>query len=90
MHIPLDQVLPRFDEVELALLTQFYRFIRHRRDKYWVHWNMRNLAFGFEHLEHRYRVLGGTDASVIAVERRLNLNDLIADRYGADYANIRK
>jgi len=86
MHIPRDQVLPRFDEIELALLTQFYKFIRDRRDKYWVHWNMRNLAFGFEHLEHRYRVLGGTDASVIAVERRLNLNDLIADRYGADYA----
>jgi hypothetical protein len=86
MHIPRDQVLPRFDEVELTLLTQFYKFTRDRRDKYWVHWNMRNLAFGFEHLEHRYRVLGGTDASVIAVERRLNLNDLIADRYGGDYA----
>jgi len=86
LHIPRDDVLQRFDEVEIALLTQFYKFIRDRRDKYWVHWNMRNLTFGFEHLEHRYRALGGTDAYVIAVERRLNLNDLIADRYGADYA----
>jgi len=47
---------------------------------------MRNLTFGFEHLEHRFRALGGRDACVIAVERRLNLNDLIVDRYGADYA----
>lgn len=86
LRIPRDEVLQRFDEVEIELLTQFYRFIRDRRDKYWVHWNMRNLTFGFEHLEHRYRALGGTDACVIAVERRLNLNDLIADRYGADYA----
>ena len=86
LRIPRDDVLQRFDEVELELLTQFYKFIRDRRDKFWVHWNMRNLTFGFEHLEHRYRALGGTDACTIAVERRLNLNDLIADRYGADYA----
>ena len=86
LHIPRDDVLQRFDEVEFELLSQFYRFIRDRRDKFWVHWNMRNLTYGFEHLEHRYRVLGGTDACVIAVERRLNLNDLIADRYGDDYA----
>ncbi|MCX9899644.1 hypothetical protein [Klebsiella pneumoniae] len=86
MHIPRDDVLDRFDEVELELLSQFYKFIRDRRDKFWVHWNMRNLTYGFEHLEHRYRVLGGKDACVIAVERRLNLNDLLADRYGADYA----
>ncbi|QEY57882.1 hypothetical protein FXF61_01210 [Pseudomonas sp. C27(2019)] len=86
LRIPRDQVLIKFDEVELELLKQFYAFIRDRRDKYWVHWNMRNLTYGFEHLEHRYRALGGTDACVIGVERRLNLNDLIADRYGSDYA----
>jgi hypothetical protein len=90
MHIPRDDVLQRFDEVELELLTKFYKFIRDRRDKFWVHWNMRNLTYGFEHLEHRYRVLGGNDAYVIDVERRLNLNDLIADRYGSDYAKHTK
>lgn len=86
LRIPRDQVLSNFDEVELELLKQFYAFVRDRRDKYWVHWNMRNLTYGFEHLEHRYRALGGTDACVIGVERRLNLNDLVADRYGSDYA----
>lgn len=69
------------------MLTGFYQFVRDRRDKYWVHWNMRNLTYGFEHLEHRYRVLGGRDASVIPVERRLNLNDLLADRCGSGYAH---
>jgi hypothetical protein len=48
---------------------------------------MRNLAYGFEHLEHRFRVLGGTNASVIPVERRLNLNDILAGRYGGGYAS---
>lgn len=47
---------------------------------------MRNLTFGFEHLEHRHRVLGGDETPIIPVERRLNLNDLLAARYGKDYA----
>lgn len=81
-----DDVRGRFDEVERELLSSFYTFIRDRRDKYWVHWNMRNLTFGFEHLEHRYRALGVKDAPVIPVERRINLNDLLCDRFGADYA----
>jgi len=86
LNITRDEVRSKFDEVERRLLQDFYAFIRDRRDKYWIHWNMRNLTYGFEHLEHRYRVLGGLDAPVIPVERRLNLNDLLADRYGSDYA----
>lgn len=86
LHIPRESVLERFDEVEHKLLKDFYLFIRDRRDKYWIHWNMRNLTFGFEHLEHRYRVLGGVDAPVIPVERRLNLNELLSDWYGSGYA----
>lgn len=86
LHISRESVRERFDEVERELLRGFYAFIRDRRDKHWIHWNMRNLTFGFEHLEHRYRVLGGNDAPVIPVERRLNLNDLLSDRYGSDYA----
>jgi hypothetical protein len=87
LHIAREAVQDRFDDVERALLQGFYAFIRDRRDKYWVHWNMRNLTYGFEHLEHRYRVLGGNDAPVIPVERRLNLNDLLAHRYGSNYAS---
>lgn len=86
LGIVRDDVLNSFDKVELSLLHGFYTFVRDRRDKYWVHWNMRNLTYGFEHLEHRYRVLGGKDAPVIPVERRLNLNDLLSDRYGGGYA----
>lgn len=86
LHISRDDVITKFDEIELELLSSYYEFVRDRRDKYWVHWNMRNLTYGFEHLEHRYRALGGRNASIIPVERRLNLNDLISDRYGPRYA----
>jgi hypothetical protein len=47
---------------------------------------MRGQLFGFEHLEHRYRKLTGLDAPNIPVEVRLNLNDILRERYGRDYA----
>jgi hypothetical protein len=85
--IAREDVIGRFDEVGRRLLDDFYDFVRDRRDSYWVHWNMRNLTYGFEHIEHRFRALGGQNAPIIPVERRINLNDMIAYHYGADYAN---
>lgn len=46
---------------------------------------MRNVTFGFEHLEHRYRVLTKREPPSIPVEVRINLNDSLEDRYGLDY-----
>jgi hypothetical protein len=86
LKIPKENVEARFDEIERAMLERFYTFVRDRREKYWVHWNMRNVVFGFEHLEHRYRVLTGNEPPHIPVEVRLNLNDLLKDRYGSDFA----
>jgi len=86
LGIARENVREKFDEIELNLLTNFYSFVRERKDKFWVHWNMRNLTYGFEHLEHRFRVLGKNDAAVIPVERRVNLNDMLSDRYGSNYA----
>lgn len=86
LGIPKDQVENRYDEIECAILERFYAFIRDRREKYWVHWNMRNVVFGFEHLEHRYRVLTGKEPPHIPVEVRMNLNDILRERYGSEFA----
>lgn len=87
LGISRDSVIEKFNEIEKELLKEFYDFVRDRRDKYWIHWNMRNSTYGFEHIEHRYRVLGGTNAPVIPVERRINLNDIFASYYGSNYAS---
>ncbi len=75
----------KYDEIERDLLTKFYDFARDRRERYWVHWNMRNVVFGFEHLELRYRKLTGLEPPSIPVEVRINLNDVLKRRYGEDY-----
>lgn len=86
LNIPKDQVEAHLDEIEHDLLSRFYRFVRERREMHWIHWNMRGQLFGFEHLEHRYRKLTGLEAPNIPVEVRLNLNDVLRERYGRDYA----
>lgn len=86
LGINRENVRANFDNVEFKLLSDFYSFVRDKRDRHWVHWNMRNLAFGFEHLEHRYRVLGGENAPVIPVEQRINLSDVLSRHYGSSYA----
>ncbi|MBZ0164627.1 MAG: hypothetical protein K8H74_18180 [Notoacmeibacter sp.] len=85
LHIERQNVKERFDDIEKELLNEFYKFIRDRRDMYWIHWNMRNLTYGFEHIEHRYRTLTGTEPPVIPVERRINLNEILKSRYGSGY-----
>lgn len=86
LNIGKDELDKHLDEIEMDLLSRFYKFSRDRRQMHWVHWNMRGQLFGFEHLEHRYRKLTGLDAPNIPVEVRLNLNDILRERYGRNYA----
>lgn len=86
LGISKDAIKDNYDLIEKALLQRFYAFLRDRREKHWVHWNMRNLTFGFEHLEHRYRSLCKSEPPSVPVEVRLNLNDILIERYGLDYA----
>ena len=87
LGISKEEVESRYGEIEKEILERFYAFARDRREKYWVHWNMRNIVFGFEHLEHRYRALAKKDPPAIPIEVRINLNDIYRDRYGGDYAS---
>jgi hypothetical protein len=85
LRISPNEVEARYDDIERELLTHFYNFVLDRRQQYWVHWNMRNVTFGFEHLERRYRVLTSKEPPSIPVEVRINLNDVLKARYGSDY-----
>jgi hypothetical protein len=87
LGVSKEEVGLKYNEIERELLKQFYDFVLERRDRYWVHWNMRNVVFGFEHIEHRFRVLNQKDPPIIPVENRINLNDVLKRRYGSDYVD---
>ena len=86
LAVPREKMELSYDDIERSLLKRFYDFARDRREEYWIHWNMRSVTFGFEHLEHRYRVLHGAEPPLIPVEVRINLNDALKVRYGDGYA----
>lgn len=76
----------RYDEIEKEMLSQFFDFLSGRRDRFWIHWNMRNLTYGFEHLEHRSKYLRNSLPPSVSVEQRINLNEVLKERYGNSYA----
>jgi hypothetical protein len=86
MHISKTNIEARYDGIEREILERFYAFVRDRREKIWIHWQMKNITFGFEHLEHRYRILTGKEPPHIPVEVRFNLSDMLRERYGDSFA----
>ena len=81
-----DAVVANYDSIVKELLSCAFTFMREHRDKLWVHWNMRNLTYGFEHLEHRYKLVGNGEPPVIPVENRVNLDAILREKYGSGYA----
>jgi hypothetical protein len=85
LNIHKQNVVAQYDTIEAEMLRQFYDFAAPRAHLSWIHWNMRSVVFGFEHLSHRYEVLTGKKATDIPVESRVNLNDMLRDKYGDLY-----
>lgn len=76
-----------YDDIEKELLRQFFSYVReHVAHAHWVHWNMRDINYGFQAIEHRYKVLGG-DTVEIADERKYDLARLFVARYGERYSD---
>jgi hypothetical protein len=86
LGIAPNQVQASYNQIEGEMLRQLYSFMSTRLQNYWVHWNMRSIVFGFEHLAHRYQILTGQIASDVPLAHRINLNDVLRLKYGSDYA----
>jgi hypothetical protein len=73
-----------YNELEKEMLDEFFRFVDQNRTCEWVHWNMRDINYGFPAIEHRYKVLGG-DPIVIDESRKHDLSRLLIELYGNNY-----
>lgn len=73
-----------YDQLEKKMLSEYFEFLKEHKDYRWVHWNMRDINFGFEAIEHRFRVLGGTPCQLID-EKRIDIARVLIDRYGSSY-----
>lgn len=74
-----------YNDLEKKMLKEFYDFVE-RHEKYiWLHWNMRDINYGFTALTHRYKVVGGTKPIEIPEAQMVDLARLLAALFGVGY-----
>jgi hypothetical protein len=84
-QVPRDQIEAQYNTLERTMLDDFYKHVAEKKDSYWLHWNMRDINYGFPAIAHRYRVLGGTPVDI----HESNLHDfarLLISLFSPTYA----
>lgn len=84
-HIPLSEIAANYDGLERRMLGEFFDFLRSRHGHHFVHWNMRDINYGFQAIEHRYKVLGG-EPFVVDDSRKFDLARELIALYGVGYS----
>lgn len=80
----LDSIESHYDVLEKLMLEDFFNFVKEHEQYHWIHWNMRDIGYGFQAINHRYSVLGG-DPIVIADDKKFDLADKLKTVYGDNY-----
>ncbi|MEA9653318.1 hypothetical protein ABFU65_20120 [Xanthomonas campestris pv. raphani] len=83
--VDLVDIASHYDRLELEMLDEFFSFVRSNQHCNWLHWNMRDINYGFQAIEHRHRVLGGNPHEV-KDEKKIDLSRLLISIYGVRYA----
>lgn len=83
-HIALSDIAPRYDELEKQMLDEYFDFVKSRHGYSFIHWNMRDVNYGFQAIEHRYKVLGG-EPFVIDDSRKFDLARALVSLFGVAY-----
>lgn len=83
-QLRIEEIDANYDELEKKMLKEFYEYAAKHANHWWLHWNMRDINYGFAALEHRCKVLGGKP-SEIHESRRCDLARLLVGLYGVGY-----
>lgn len=78
------QLEQHYNELEKLMLDEFYEYVRTHAGYTWLHWNMRNINFGFQALAHRHKTLGGQPVE-IHDSQLVDLSNLLIKIYGVRY-----
>ncbi|WP_304596512.1 hypothetical protein [Adlercreutzia caecimuris] len=74
-----------YDNLERAMLDEFFQYVEKSSNYFWIHWNMRDINYGFDAIRHRYEVLGGT-LQANAPQKQIDAARLLKAYYGDNYA----
>jgi len=82
--IPISEIESKYDLLEKDMLYEFFQFVKEHRNFNWIHWNMRDINYGFEAIENRYRVLDETPVSIDS-NKKYDLARILPNKYGLRY-----
>lgn len=82
--LSIKEIETHYDELEKKMLEEFYNYAKDHQNHIWLHWNMRNINYGFAALEHRYQVFDGKPVEIHESYRR-DLSLLLKQLYGDNY-----
>jgi len=74
------------EQAEMEILRRFFDFLSANRDATFLHWNMGSVEYGFEVLAKRYEFLGSKKPALTAPRERVDVDKVIRQLYGHDYA----
>lgn len=80
----LSDMTANYDQIEKQMLSEFGAFMAQHLGDIWIHWNMRDVNFGFRAIEHRAEVHGLTPPK-LANDRKLDMATSLQDIYGERY-----
>lgn len=81
-----DQITNHYDELEKKMLDDYFSHIGSHRGMHYLHWNMRDINYGFAAIEHRHRVLDG-EPYIIEEDTKHDLARILIDIYGKGYTD---
>lgn len=84
-NVPVGEISDRYDELEREMLGEFFEYMKYLQGHRFVHWNMRDINYGFPAIEHRFKVLGG-EPLVIEDDRKFDLARELVALYTVKYA----
>jgi hypothetical protein len=82
---PPAEIEARYDDLEKKMLGEFFEYLEAHLSYDWVHWNMRDINYGFPAIEHRFKVLKGKPKVSLDESRKHDLSRIIVALYGPGY-----
>ena len=84
MNVSSEKIEVHYDRLEKEMLGEFFNYAKNHENRIWLHWNMRDANYGFEALEHRFKIHGGEPFG-IPEPCRYDLARLLIELYGVNY-----
>ncbi|PLK68696.1 hypothetical protein C0V73_22770 [Rhizobium sp. TH135] len=83
--VAISDIESNYDDLERQMLGEFFSFLEKHSNYRFVHWNMRDINYGFQALEYRFKVLKG-DPVKLHESQKFDLPRLLIDIFGPGYA----